>query len=143
MSQIMTGKIHVSEIIKERIDNFELDTFVSDMIEYGQAVRQVQHCPERGIVVTTPKNGCFNAMQAAIFAQSAIPIQPIQVISRDEYKKQYTPDLDLPLEYDEDFEWDYKNHKRIVPKIKTEVDNKKIQQAICQESQKVETKGDL
>jgi len=119
--------------------NIEFDTFASDMIEYGQAVRQVERT-ERGIVITTPKNGCFNAIKAAIFAQAIMPIQPIQVISHDEYKKQYTQDLDLQLEYDVDFDWNYQKNNAKPYKIKKEVDNQKIQQALAKRARKLRQK---
>ena len=117
-------KDEISSIIKERIDNFESN----------------QHEPkrERGITITTMKNQCFNAAQAAILAQAAIPIQPIQVISRDDLLKQDIPDL--PLEYDVDFNWNYQKNNSKPYKVKTEVDNRKIQQAIAKRAKKLRQK---
>ena len=119
-------KDEISSIIKERIDNFELNTDKSKR--------------ERGIVVTTIKNQCFSAEQAAILAQAAIPIQPIQIISHDDYLKQNIPDLQLA--YNEDFEWDFNERLERFksPKVKTEVDNKKIQQAIAKRARKLRQK---
>lgn len=129
----------ISSIVKERIDNFEFDTFVSDMIEYGQAVMQVEQCNERGIAITT-KTGCFNPMHTTVFDRYAEA--GIQVISHNEYLKQYTQNLDLPLSYNEDFKWDLNERLERLksPKIKTEVDKQKIKQAIAKRARKLRQK---
>jgi hypothetical protein len=168
----------ISSIIKERVDNFELnpderfyrpviadtamaiqsarddhrpeffykdsniefDTFVSDMNEYGQAVMQVEQCNERGIVITTQTGCFFNPMHSVIFDRYAEA--GIQVISHNEYLKQYIQNLDLRLSYNEDFEWGLQERLERFksPKKQTEVDKQKIQQAIAKRARKLRKK---
>lgn len=109
------------------------------MNEYGQAVMQVEQCNERGIVITT-QTGCFNPMLSVIFDRYAKA--GIQVIPHNEYLKQYTQNLDLPLPYNEDFEWGLQERLERFksPKKQTEVDKQKIQQAIAKRARKLRKK---
>lgn len=129
---------HRPELFYQSSD-IQFDTFVSDMIEYGQAVMQVKQCNERGIVITTPA-GCFSPMHTAVSARCAEA--GIQVISHNEYLKQYTQNLDLQLAYNEDFEWGLQERLERFksPKKQTEVDKQKIQQAIAKRARKIRQK---